>query len=184
VAAVGVVVLGAGAAAAAESGTLTAGDSGLEVLAKPHSSTVIVVDSVDADCAPGATTEREATVVSFAADPDAPTAGARLNQVVWDLGSVSAAKAFFALQRAYEQERVDCGTTAKASGLKLAKGPGGVGDARFTITSKEKIGGKTSKVVNVTVRSGGVVTALIFIDWEPGLPGTTAVAKKAAARLS
>ena len=171
-------------ATAAESGTLTANDSGLELLAEPHSSTVIVIDAVGEDCGPGETSEREATVVSFAADPGAPSSGARLNQVVWDLGSGAAAKSFFAAQRVYQQERVDCGTTAKATGLKLTKGPGGVGEARFTVTSKERIGGKTSKVVSVSIRSGPVVTALIFIDWEPGLPGTAAVAKKAVGRLS
>jgi hypothetical protein len=58
-----------------------------------------------------------------------------------------------------------------------------VGDARFTVTSKEKIGGTTAKVIAVVVRKGTTVTQINFIAWEPGLPGSTAVAKKAAARL-
>ncbi len=169
--------------AAAGDGTLKAGDVDLAVVAKPHSSTVIAIDTVTDACAPGDDTERDARVVSFAENTEKPTSGAQLNQVVYDFGSASEAKAFFADLRVNEQQRVQCGTTDKASNFKLTKGPGGVGSARFTVASNEKVGGVSRKVVAVSILTGAAVTELIFLDWDAGLPATTAVAKKAVSRL-
>lgn len=172
----------AGGAVAA--GMLKAGDVGLVVVSKPHSSTVIAIDGVTPDCQPGDDVEHDARVVGFAEDADSPTSGAQLNQVVYDLGSTAAAKSFFADLRANEEQRVNCGNTEKASAFKLGKGPGGVGDARFTVTSNEKVGGATRKVVAIPILTGPSVTVLIFLDWDKSLPASTALAKKAVSRLS
>jgi hypothetical protein len=182
-----VVLLVAGALpaeAGAGSGMLKAGDVDLKVLSKPHSSTVIAIDTVTDGCQPGAATERDARVVSFAENTAKPTSAAQMNQVVFDFGSPGAAKSFFADLRKNEERRVECGKTAKAGSFKLSKGPGDVGDARFTVTSNEKVSGVTRKVVAIPILAGSSVTELIFLDWDPGLPATTAVAKKAVDRLS
>jgi hypothetical protein len=171
------------AGAAVADGMLKAGDVGLAVVSKPHKSTVIAIDTVTSGCAPGESTERAARVVGFAENTGKPTSGAQLNQVVFDFGSASAAKSFFADMRKNEEQRVKCGTTEKATDFKLTKGPGGVGDARFSVASSEDVGGVTRKVVAMPILSGSTITELIFLDWDKSLPATTAVAKKAVTRL-
>jgi hypothetical protein len=181
-----VVLLLAGALpaeAGSGSGMLKAADVDLDVLSKPHASTIIAIDTVTDGCQPGEDVERDGRVVAFAENTEKPTSGAQLNQVVFDLGSAGAAKSFFADLRKNEERRVQCGKTAKAGSFKLTKSPGGVGDARFTVTSNEKVAGITRKVVAIPILAGSAVTELIFLDWDPSLPATTAVAKKAVERL-
>jgi hypothetical protein len=179
-----IVALGSSAGASVASGMLKSADVGMGVVSKPHSSTVIAIDPVTTSCTPGESTERKARVVGFAESPKNPAGGAQLNQVVFDFGSAGAAKSFYAEMRANDAKRVKCGTTQKASDFKLGKGPGNVGDARFTVASSEKIGGVTRKVVSISILTGSSVTELIFLDWDKGLPATTAVAKQAVARLA
>jgi hypothetical protein len=171
------------AGAATADGMLEAEDTRLTVVSKPHRSTVIAIDSVDAECVPIDGVERDARVVGFAAETKKRTSGARLNQVVYDFGSAGAAKSFFAEVRASDTQRVNCGSTNKASDFGLTKGPTGVGDARFTVISKEDVSGVTRRVASVQVLTGSSITELIFLDWDKSLPSTTAVAKAAVKRL-
>ena len=170
--------------AATADGMLEPDDTGLTVVAKPHRSTVIAVDSVDTDCTPTDGVERGARVVSFTEKPENRASGAQLNQVVYDFRSTGAAKAFFAEVRANEVRRAKCSATKKAADLELTKGPAGVGDARFTLTSNETVNGAKRRVVSVEILAGSTIIDLIFVDWDKGLPSTTAVATAAAKRLS
>lgn len=172
--------VGAGAGA----GMLKAKDTGLTVISKPHVATVVAIDAVQpGTCQPGPTTEREGRVVSFAAQPDDPTTGARLNEIVFDFSSEAEAEAFFAELRSSESQRADCPSTVKATSFVLTKGPKGVGDDRFTVTSDERIGGVVHPVTSVELLDGTHVAELVFIDWTEDLPSVTKVATKAAARL-
>jgi len=174
----------AGAGGVAD-GMLETDDVGLPVLSEPHASTVAAVDLVDPDtCASAPTEEREAWVVSFAKDPDSPSSGAQLNEIVVDLSSAAEAKAAFAEVRMSEQARAECGSTEKATNITFAKGPKKVGAARFTVTASERISGTTRKVVSVTLLQGAHVAHVNFIDWGGGLPAIAKVAKRAADRLS
>lgn len=173
----------AAAAGARGGGTLHAGDVGIDVLAPPHSSTVIAIDDVTANCAPAKRTEHQARVATFAENVDQPAQGAQLNQIVYDLPSKAAATSFFDAMRAAERRRASCSTTEKAANVEFSRGPKGVGDARFTVASDEKISGATRKVVDVHVLAGSSVTELIFIDWGHRVPATTTIAKRAVTRL-
>jgi hypothetical protein len=180
-----IALAGAGAAGNTDEGMLRSVDVGIDVVAEPHSSTVMAIDLVDPDtCEPEEAVEREARVVSFAQNPKDPASGARLNQVVHDFSSAKAAKAFFDDLRTNEKQRTECGSTAKATGLKLSNGPKGVGDERFTVKSKEKIAGAAYPVAVIAIREGSHVTDLIFVNWGGGLDSTTTIAKRAAARLA
>ena len=180
-----VVSVGPISAAPVGEGMLTAKDVGLAVMSKPHTSTVIAYELVESgSCAASSDVEHEARVVSFGTD--AGGTGPALNQVVYDFASKSEAVGFFADVRASDQARADCGATQKATDLAVAKGPKGLGDDRFTVTSKELIGGKSRSVRAFSIREGDAVTKLIFLDWPSGgsAKQVTKVAKEAVARIA
>jgi len=166
-------------------GMLQKADVGLAVISEPHSSTIASVDLVDPEtCEPASTTEEDGRVVSFAENPDDPSSGAQLNEVVIDYASAAEAKASFQGVRTAEQARVECGSTGKATNLAFSKGPKKVGTARFTVTADEKISGKTRTVVSVTLLQGAHVARVNFIDWDDAKPSSAKVAKRAADRLA
>jgi hypothetical protein len=170
--------------AAVDEGMLTAGEVGLAVISEPHPSTIIAIDLVEPDtCESGATKERDGRVVSFAEKPDEPSKGAQLNEIVFDFATTAEAKAFFDEVRGNEAQRADCASTTKATDFELTKGPKGVGDARFTMSSTERIGGVDRAVTSVELLVGAHVVEVIFIDWNDDLKPIPKVAKKAAANL-
>jgi hypothetical protein len=177
-------VLFADSAGAAASGVLQAGDVPIKVSRAAHSTTVLAFGGVEGDCEIGEELEHEGTVVSFAANPKSPSSGAQLNEAVLDFGSTSEASSFYTDASGNDAARAACGPPANAVGVKVVKGPKGVGDARYTLVSKATLGGKTQDVTQITFREGDKVASLVFIGWKSSYPTPAAIAKKAATRVA
>lgn len=165
--------------AAAAPGTLGAGDVDLPVLAKPHSSTVIVYDNVvPGSCETADEVEHEAVVVSFGTK-----GGPALNEIIYEFGSAGDAKSAFAAAREADQARADCGTTGNATILSMKSTPKGIGDDRYSVTSKETVAGTPRKTITAHVLAGDRIVAVNFLDWTGAQPSVKKVLSRALSRL-
>lgn len=172
-------VIATAAPAVALPGTLTAGDVDLPVLSKAHTSTVIVYDDVvPGTCETADETERDAVVASFGTK-----AGPVLNEIVYEFGSAAEAKSAFAASRTADQERTKCGTTGNATILSMKSTPKGIGNDRYTVTSKENVAGVLRKAIAVQILAGDRIVAINFLDWTKAQPSTKKVLTRALSRL-